>query len=72
MSPTKVETMTQETTRGYVSAKFLLAEPPPAETVLPAYIRIKRLPEGKARGIAKRKGGAILGTTSPRSAFTKF
>jgi len=64
--------MMQEKTRDYISAKFLLAEPPPKITTLPAHIKIKEIPLGYARGTTKRKGGAILGATSPRSAFTKF
>jgi hypothetical protein len=58
--------------RGFISAKYLLAEMPARDLVMPAHIKITQVKEGLARGLTRNKGGAILGTTSPRNAFTRF
>lgn len=58
------------TTRPYISAKYLLADPPPAVTVIPeGFARyIQYLPAKPARGISRgAKGGAMVGSTSPRA-----
>lgn len=55
--------------RPYISAKYLLAEPPPAVTVIPAGFEryIQYLPAKRAHGVPKgMKGGAMVGSTSPR------
>jgi hypothetical protein len=58
--------MKVETMREYISAKFLLAAPPPDVAVYPARFKITVLPEGRASGLNRKKGNAILGATSPR------
>lgn len=58
--------------RAYVSAKFLLAEPPPKVFIMPAQFPVSYLPAKPARGIRRPKSGAILGATSPRWSASKF
>lgn len=61
-----------EQTRAYISAKFLLAAPPPKVTVTPALFPVTYYPAKSAHGIGRNQGGAILGGTSPRWSATKF
>lgn len=58
-----------ETTRGYISAKFLLAEPPQGY-VIPEGFKITKLPcRGYVAGAKRKSGGAMLGATCPRSVW---
>jgi hypothetical protein len=52
--------------RPFISAKYLLAAPPPAETVIPKDFPIERYAARVAAGARRAKGGAIVGSTSPR------
>ena len=53
--------------RPYISAKYLLAEPPPATTVVPPNFHVERYPAGKRTGTFRQRGGVIVGSTAPRS-----
>lgn len=57
-----------ETTRAYVSAKFLLADKPDGY-VIPSGFKITKCPAKVAHGARKPKGGAMLGATCPRSVW---
>lgn len=57
-----------ETTRGYISAKFLLAEPVSGYVIPPGF-KITKCPVKVLRGARKPKGGAMLGATCPRSVW---
>jgi hypothetical protein len=45
--------MKREITRAAISAKFLLAAPPPAETIIPDGFKIKKLAAKRAHGAYK-------------------
>lgn len=47
--------MKRETARAAISAKFLLAAPPPAETIIPPGFKIKKFAAAKAQGAYKPK-----------------
>lgn len=57
-----------ETTRGYISAKFLLADKPTGY-VIPAGFKITKCPAKVAHGARRAKGNAMLGATCPRSVW---
>lgn len=57
-----------EKTRGYISAKFLLAELPQGY-VIPLGFKVTMCPVKVLHGARKPKGGAMLGATCPRSVW---
>ena len=52
--------------RQTISAKFLLADPAPATTVIPAGFAVKRLPAKVAAGARKPRSGAMGGSLASR------
>ena len=59
-----------ETTRAYVSARFLLADPAPTTVVIPDGFKVTQIPcRGYVAGARKPKGGAMIGATCPRKVW---
>lgn len=57
-----------EKTRPYISAVYLLADKPNGY-VIPAGFKITKCPPKVAHGARRAKGGAMLGSTCPRSVW---
>jgi hypothetical protein len=58
------KTASKEVTRPYISAVYLLAEPPPQVTIIPKGMKIKRCPAKHAKGTQRAE-------TTPSSYATK-
>ena len=52
--------------RATISAKFLLAAPPPTTVVIPEGFKVTRYTAKWAAGSRRPKGNAIIGSNSPK------